>query len=269
KPSASPAPAAPAVPPDQKAYDEARRVKDPEKRLDALEKVIKDFPDKFAGFQARSDVLDTLIKYFPTQTDKIRTAAERYIAPMQGLVVSSTGSAYVTVAVKLMEAGILLDWAEELAIKGVAQYEDETAKSMRRQRARYQDALGRIYLKQGKTKLAKKYLKDALKNEPDLTTALISLGQMAAQRRDHKAAVEYLASAAVKGPLKKDDRQLMEAAYRATNNGALAGLEELLDDKYRKLNAGIHFARYQATPKRTDRIALAELFTGSGCGPCV
>src|SRR6185503_9418466 len=195
-PSASPTPALPpATPPDQKAYDEARRIKDPQKKLDALEKIIKDFPDRFAGFQARNDVLDLLIRYFPGQTDKIRAAAERYIAPMQGIVVSSTGSAYVTVAVKLMDAGIMLDWAEELAKKGVTQYEDETAKAIRRQRARYQDALGRIYLKQGKTKLAKKYLRDALTNEPDLATALIALGHIAAQRNDHKAAVEYLASA--------------------------------------------------------------------------
>lgn len=270
-PSATPTPApavAPTLPPDQKAYDEARRIKDPEKKIEALEKVAKDFPERFTAFQARNDVLDTLIKNFPTQTARIRAAAERYLSP-QAVVVVVASSNYVTVATKLMDAGIMLDWAEELAMKGAAQAEDEMAKSLRRQRARYQDTLGRIFLKQGKTKQAKSYLNQALINEPGLTSSLIALGQLAENGGNHKEALEYFSSAAVKSNLKKPDRQLMEAAYRATHNDSLAGLEDLLDDKYRKLNAGIHFAHYQASTKRSNRIALAELFTGSGCGPCV
>ena len=39
-PATTPTP--PAIPPDQKAYDEARRVKDPAKKIEALEKVAKD-----------------------------------------------------------------------------------------------------------------------------------------------------------------------------------------------------------------------------------
>jgi hypothetical protein len=61
----------------------------------------------------------------------------------------------------------------------------------------------------------------------------------------------------------------MEAAYRATHHDSLNGLEDLLDSKYRNLNAGLHFDHYQPSTKRTSRTALAELFTGSGCGPCV
>ena len=259
---------APAPPPDQKAYDEARRIKDPEKKIEALEKMVKDFPDRFTALQARSDILDTLIRNFPTQTGRIRGAAERYLTPTPGLVVIGSSN-YINVAAKLMEAGLMLDWAEELARKGAAQYEDETAKQMRRQRARYQDTLGRIYLKQGRIKEAKTYLRQALTNDPELTTALIALGQIAETGGHHKEALDYLSSAAVKSGLKKSDRQQMEAAYRATHNDSLAGLEDLLDDKYRKLNAGIHFDHYQASAKRTNRIALAELFTGSGCGPCV
>ncbi len=257
----------PAAPPDQKAYDEARRIKDPQKKIDALEKVIKDFPDRFVAFQARNDVLDTLIKNFPDQKQRIRAAAEKILEPNQGIFIS--GGSYLTVASKLLEAGLFLDWAEELIKKGSAQYEDETARALRRQRARYQDALGRIYLKQGKTKEAKRSLKLALVNEPDLPTALLGLAQIAEKTGDHKAALEYFASAAVKSPLKKADRQQMETAYRATHHDSLTGLEEMLDARYRRLNASQSFAHYQATAKRSNRTALAELFTGSGCGPCV
>src|SRR5262245_51956362 len=76
KPSVTPAATAMPTPaPDQKAYDEARRIKDPEKKIEALEKVIKDFPDRSGAYQSRYDVFDTLVKNFPTQTDRIRVAA--------------------------------------------------------------------------------------------------------------------------------------------------------------------------------------------------
>ena len=268
-PTQPPAPIAlPTPAPDQKAYDEARRIKDPQKRIEALEKVVKDFPDKFAAFQARNDVLDAYIKNFPTQTDKIRAAAEKIFEPSKPSPLS-LGSSYMNVATRLMDAGLMLGWAEELSTKGSAMYEEEMAKSMRRQRARSQDTLGRIYLKQGKTKQAKSYLKKALTNDPELSSSMIGLGTIAEGAGDHKAAVEYFTSAAVKTPLKKADRQLMETAYGATHHDSLTGLEDLLDSRYRKLNAGLHFDHYQASTKRTSRTALAELFTGSGCGPCV
>jgi TolA-binding protein len=268
-PTQSPAAvASPTPPPQQKAYDEARRIKEPEKKIEALEKVVKDFPEGFVVMQARGEVLDTLIKNSPTQTDRIRAAAERYLQPVPGLF--TTGNPLQNaVATKLMDAGILLDWAEGLAKKGQTQFEDDNAKTLRRQRARYLDTLGRIFLKQGKTKEAEKNLKLAIANEPDTPTALIGLGQIAAAKQDQKAAIEYFTSAAVKMPLKKADKQLMETAYRATHHDSLNGLEDLLDTKYRNLNAGLHFDHYQPSTKRTSRTALAELFTGSGCGPCV
>src|SRR5213080_4090631 len=214
-PAQSPAPVTlPAPAPEQKAYDEARRIKDPQKKIEALEKVVKDFPDKVAAFQARNDVLDAYIKNFPAQTDKIRAAAEKIFEPSKPSPLA-LGSSYMNVATKLMDAGLMLDWAQELSTKGSAMYEEEMAKSMRRQRARGQDTLGRIYLKQGKTKQAKTYLKKALTNDPELSSSMIGLGTIAEGAGDHKAAVEYFTSAAVKTPLKKTDRQLMETAYRA------------------------------------------------------
>ncbi|HMH44143.1 MAG TPA: hypothetical protein VK557_11715, partial [Pyrinomonadaceae bacterium] len=109
-PAQSPAPvAAPTPAPEQKAYDEARRIKDPQKKIEALEKVTKDFQG-FVVMQARNEMLDTLIKNFPTQTDRIRAAAERYLQPVPGLFISGPPP-QLAVAGKLMEAGILLDWA--------------------------------------------------------------------------------------------------------------------------------------------------------------
>ena len=64
-PPPAPSPSAAPIPtpvPDQRAYDEARRIKDPQKKIEALEKVIKDYPERFSAYQARNDVLDVLIK---------------------------------------------------------------------------------------------------------------------------------------------------------------------------------------------------------------
>ena len=267
-PSSSPAAARPEPPPEQKAYDEARRIKDPQKRIEALEKVSKDFPNAFVASQARYEVLDLNIKNFPKDTERIRAAADKILEPVKSIPIS-LGSAQLSVASRLLDGGVMLDWAEELARTGANQYETEMAKNLRRSKARNADTLGRIYLKQGKLKLAERTLKQALLDDPELNTSTIGLGQIAEKSGDHKRAVEYFTSAAVKSPLKKADRELMEAAYRSTHNNSIDGLEDLLDSKYRKLNAGLHFDHYQTSAKRTSRTALAELFTGSGCGPCV
>src|SRR6266403_1086819 len=254
-PAKTPTVIPPAVPPEQKAFDEARRIKEPQKKIEALEKVIKDYPERFVAFQARNEILDALIKNFPDQKERIHTAAEKILEPTQGVVFSNNLTTLM-VASKLMEAGLFLDWAEELIKKGSAQYEDEQAKALRRQRARYQDVLGRINLKQGKIKEAKRNLKLALINEPDLPSALLGLAQIAEKSGDHKAALEYFTSAAVKSPLKKTDRQLMETAYRATHHDSLTGLEEMLDDRYRKLNAGLRFDGLLERYNRQELVVL-------------
>jgi hypothetical protein len=70
--------------------------------------------------------------------------------------------------------------------------------------------------------------------------------------------------------MKVADRKRLEELYRKSHGGSLAGLEQELDEKYRKLKP-LPYAveRYKAPPERTTRALLAELFTGSACGPCV
>src|ERR1035441_5764222 len=55
----------------------------------------------------------------------------------------------------------------------------------------------------------------------------------------------------------------------AGHNAILHALEAVLDTEYRKRFPNpIHREAYQPTEKRSDRMVLAEVFTGSGCGPC-
>src|ERR1051325_3642265 len=191
-PSATPSPAAmpmPTPPPEQRAYDEARRIKDPVKKLEALEKVTKDFPNSFVVTQARYEMLDTTIKNFPKETERIRAVADKILEPSKSIPLTF-GSTKMLIASRLMDAGVLLDWAEELTTTGSTLYEQELAKNLRRQKARNEDTLGRIYLKEGKTKLAQRTLKQALIDDPELSTSMIGLGQLAENSGDHKAAVE-------------------------------------------------------------------------------
>ena len=65
-------------------------------------------------------------------------------------------------------------------------------------------------------------------------------------------------------------QEKLEALYVKLHKDAKPGsLEAMLDARYRKMFPTLHVARYQPTPERSDRTVLAEIFTGSGCPPCV
>ncbi|MGH9935379.1 MAG: Omp28-related outer membrane protein, partial [Blastocatellia bacterium] len=119
-------------------------------------------------------------------------------------------------------------------------------------------------------KEAEKSHKQANENDPTLASAIAGLAAIAERNGDREATLDYLTSAAALGPTKEADRKKIETLYRQTRNGSLAGLEEMLDAKYRKLNPPpLRVEPYKATPAHTGRVVLAELFTGSGCRPCV
>src|SRR5262249_58511116 len=61
----SPAPAARPTPADQKAYTEAARIKDPRKKIDALEKFLDRYPESSSASSAHLDIIDALIKSRP------------------------------------------------------------------------------------------------------------------------------------------------------------------------------------------------------------
>src|SRR4051794_21835623 len=69
-------PAARETPPDQKAYNEAAKITDPAKKIEALEKVKKDFPDTAYGEIVDNLILSTMIKNMPDQKIRIRKTAE-------------------------------------------------------------------------------------------------------------------------------------------------------------------------------------------------
>src|SRR5262249_33883043 len=112
--------------------------------------------------------------------------------------------------------------------------------------------------------------KQAREFNPNLSSASIGLAELYAKQGNEKQALEAYANAAVSGKLPAEARAQFESLYRKSNNDSLKGLEELLDQKYTKLNPPpIKVEHYRPSVKRSAHTVLAEVFTGAGCGPCV
>src|ERR1017187_7026691 len=61
------------TPPDEKAYREAGKMADPEKKIAALEGIKKDFPDSRYVSAANWQIFNTLIQKMPDQKERIRS----------------------------------------------------------------------------------------------------------------------------------------------------------------------------------------------------
>ena len=133
--------------------------------------------------------------------------------------------------------------------------------------------LGQIYSKRGKTALAEKTLREGYlldKRSAGAATAALKLAEFAKSAGRTDEQVEYLAGIALAGRLTPQARADLESSYRQQHNGSLAGLDEWLDARYEKDRPKAPEVKaYERTADRTDRLVLAEVFTGSGCPPCV
>lgn len=266
-PQTPPAPPPRALPADQQALTALQKISNNDEKIAALDKWLKDFPESGGKSQAYSILFDTLVKHRPTDRAAILDAAQK------GLDAGPEGfrhMGYSTYAGKLLTANLFLDDAAAIAEKGLTVFEEEETKRMQMSRANHLATLGRIRLKQGRVADAEKALKAAYAANPEIPSAVIGLAELADQRKDSKAAIGYWMQAALTGRLSKDDRTKFENAYRTSNNGSLDGLEAALDAKYKATSANpVHPTAYKATPARSSRVVLAEVFTGAGCPPCV
>jgi tetratricopeptide (TPR) repeat protein len=275
------------ITPDAEAYRAAIRLPDQERRIEALERFLVDYPQSRYAAGIPNLIFDLLLK--DGQKEKILAQANRVIdkAPENAKSV-----AYYTVAAKLLRAGILIDEAEVFAVKAVSTFKESKFLELQRQtynmrgqtpppdgyllkgfnstRATYLVTLGQIYFKKGRDAEAEKAFKDAHKANPTLEAASIGLATILAKSGDNARAVEIMVEAAVSGRMTREARQLLEELYRKTHQDSLSGLEEMLDERYRRAFANpFRVKHYKPGSSRTDRVVLAEVFTGSGCPPCV
>ena len=292
KPAAAaekPRAAVPELPPDAKAYSEATRIADPEKKIAALEKWKTDFPDSSMRFSADDSILSTLIQRFPGQTDRIRKQAKSVYAAAPR---ARKGQVANTVAGDLLDGNVLLPLARRYATRGVnamkeAVYlqeqkdgyrkrkqtlpsDDELVKQYRESRATRVATLGRIEVKLGRTDEGRKLLEESYAANSSQPTVAAALGELAAKAGDDAKAFDYLVTARLSGKAPDSAVAALDALYRKAHAGSLDGMDAMLDAEYRKRFPNpLRLDPYQPSPKRSDRVVLAEVFTGAGCPPCV
>lgn len=268
-------------PPDEKAFYATYGFTDPVERLEALEKFLHDFPASSHATRARGEIFKIVITKWPNDRERVFDSAERMIE-------SGGASEYQFVAKELLGAELFLAEAEEFALKSVngltreAFFSQETKsyleqkrpvpsdefleKEYMKQTAAYRTTLARIYLRRGKAAEGEKMLKEAYAIDPLLSPAAIGLTEIAEKKGNNKAAVDYLLSATItSGRSIADAYSRLEAVYRKTHAGSLDGMEAALDARYLELFPNpVQVEPYKPDHLRSDRVVLAEFFTGAG-----
>jgi tetratricopeptide (TPR) repeat protein len=278
------------LPADEKAFYATYRITDTERRFEALEKFISDYPNSSQIGSARREIFKAEVKLWPEDRKKIMAEAERIIGPPveSGKRNMDSRSNYQFLAGELLAAGIWLDAAEEFALRSLDDFTRETYIEHQRKSyaegkrtlppdevlntrylttlAEYRTTLGRIYLKRGKPEAGEKILKEAYDAFPALAAAATGLAEIAEGKGDDAAALDYLTTAALTAGYKMAEaRGKIEALYRKTHGGSLNGLESMLDARYKKLfHNPVQVKPYAPTASRSNRVVLAEFFTGAG-----
>jgi tetratricopeptide (TPR) repeat protein len=259
---------------ERKAYADANAWNDTDKKIEALENFLKDYPRSALAAAACQTIFIELAQNHPEQTARIQEMA------YQAIEKSSDASAKIllcgTMANLLCNSNLMLSDAEKLAHLGMDLLKEESARNsantanVDRIRAGFQVILGRLYSKQGKLDAAEQNFREALKANPQLAAASLGLAEIYEKRGDSASALNAYLDAAALSRISAGARASLNSLYARIHQGSMAGLEELLDARYRSAYpAPFAVARYQPGAQRSDRVALMEVFTGSGCPPCV
>jgi hypothetical protein len=283
-----------AAPPDTTAYQEANRIDDPARKIEALEKFKKDFPDSPSVISANVSILATLTSRMPDQTARIQKLAKEIY--QGGKDKKEKGSLSAQIAEALLANNVLLKDAEKYAKTSIsalnqaqfiadqkAQFAKRSAgraashppteadliKRFNQSRASRLATLGRVEFELGKTAEAQKLLGESWSADHDQPGAAATLGEIAAQHGDNVKALDYLVTARLAGHAPPSAMEALVSIYGKTHNGSSAGLNSFLDAEYNKRFPNpVHLDAWRPTAKRTGRLVLAEVFTGSGCPPC-
>jgi len=122
----------------------------------------------------------------------------------------------------------------------------------------------------GQVAKGQELLEEAHAGDPELSAVDAALGELAAKAGQDQKALEYLIPASLSGLAPKSANDALEAIYRKQHNGSADGFQTMLDAEYQKRFPNpVAVEPYHADAKRSDRVVLAEVFTGSGCPPCL
>lgn len=258
--------------PDPPEIAEIKRIlklKSPTEIIAGLEEVLTDYPDlnpQLVGL-INQTLLTAKLESAPEQTQKIAEYADKAV---KNSSIEDRYETYLDVAKMLYESEVLLDKAEEYVSTGIKLLEETRARQLNAERSRQLLLLGRIYARQGKKDLAAKTLKQGHGLNPKSSEIAVELADLARNSGNNAEAFDYLIHAVLNGGITPRLRQNLEAVYKQLHNKPITELEKTLDAAYQKMySSPIKVERYAASPSRTKRIVLAEIFTSTSCPPCI
>jgi hypothetical protein len=288
KPAAPAAPAGGASAGDPQDFYATYAIRDPQKKLEALQKFVARFPRSSVIAQARRELFKATVKRWPGDKKKIMDAASSMINPSDAEAAKIANiPEYHFIARELLSAGVLFDEAERFALKSLEFNKRQFAESLEKkyaewkrpapsdqvidreylkERVAYETTLGRIYLHTDRTAQGEKILGEAYNTFPTFSPAAFGLAELAEKRKDYTTAADYLTTATLAAGYEIEKvRSRFDGLYRKTHNGSLDGIEEALDTRYRKLFPNpIKVEAYKPSAARSGRVVLAEYFTGAG-----
>ncbi len=278
------------LPADQRAYKAALATPDPAQRLVAMQTFVKDYPKSSRAGGAKSKIFDLLLKNFPDRTKEIEKAAKQQVKSAKGLQKLYDRA---NVAEELSEAGPhgvdlpqAEKWAREAADKFTEPaYDKAQVKMYARFKAKppkaadmhndYQDtvagidvSLADVYLHEAKLDEAKALLDKAYARQPLDSDTNAVRGELALAQHNDAEALQYFERAELSGDLGERRRNKLNALYAAAHGGSDAGMVKTMDAEYKAMFPA-PFAPGKASVKPGGHTAMLELFTGSGCPPCV
>jgi tetratricopeptide (TPR) repeat protein len=147
--------------------------------------------------------------------------------------------------------------------------EQDLLKRYRETRATYLQTLGQAYYSRKNYGKAEKLLVEAWRDNPTTYRAARTLGLIRARQKRDAEALDLLVTAVLSGSRgPQESEQTLRELFARLHPGQ--DLNSYLDKAYEtKFPLPVHTERYQPTPKRGNRVVLAEVFTGAGCPPCV
>jgi thiol-disulfide isomerase/thioredoxin len=136
-------------------------------------------------------------------------------------------------------------------------------------RGRSIETLARIHVAQGNPDKAEGEFKTALAATPMSLTSELGLAQIEMKRGHEPAALDHYMLASLSGRMKPADTEAMNALYTKTH-GKSGNIDADLDKLYNeRLPNPVKVTPYTPVKDRSNRVVIAEMFTGSGCPPCV
>ncbi len=270
-------------PADMKAYSEAATQKDPAQKAAALKKFLSDYPKSRAVPSAQRQLIAALVAVKPEDAvTQVKTFEKALPAPDAAALYRQLG-ADLKAANKLPKEG---EKAARRALKlyeyapYAAQAKAEAEKDKRPvpaeaalrarfqvQRASYVEALAEALNAKGDAAKAQKLYKEALQANPALNNSALALADAAAKAGRQEEALGYAAQAML-ARTNPESRKRFYDAWTAAK-GSPKGAEEYLDQRHKQVfPLPIEVTPYQKPALRSNRVVLAEVYTGSGCPPC-